>query len=286
MLSFLRSRVLGAVLALVLLCLPLLFPVLFQRSTGSALPHKHQAVRSVSLPTPTHLCPDPKTGNFVVVFYHTATGAGSFRCISQQPAADGSNWDEQVLKTPIKEVYEACASGALAFISYNSWEDPKAKEADAIGSIDLVLQDGECKSVQRAVDLAAMTVTSVVINPFLGGQAGPTSTPIPLIHQAPMDECMTRTDFFTIWYAGGAQKICFANAGVFTLSSPLTGVVKVCGGANSGEALFIKNPSNPFVASGIALRLESSVLRLCVTPATLLGEASITITIIVISPVQ
>jgi hypothetical protein len=286
MLSFSRSRVLGAVLALVLFCLSLLFPVFSQRSTGPALPHKHQAVRSVPSSTPTPPCPDPKTGNFVVVFYHTATGAGSFRCISQQPAADGSNWDEQVLKTPIEGVYEACASGAQAFVSYNSWEDPKAKEDDAIGSIDLVLQDGECKSVQRAIDLAAMAVTSVVINPFLGGQVGPTSTPVPLIHRAPVDECATRTDFFTIWYAGGAQKICFANAGVLTLSSPLTGVVKVCGGANSGEALFVKDPSNPFVASGIALGLGSSVPRLCVTPDMLLGEASITVTIIVISPVQ
>jgi hypothetical protein len=196
------------------------------------------------------------------------------------------NWHEQILPTPIEDVYEACASGALAIVSYNSWEDPKVKADDAIGSIDLPLQDGECKSVQRAVQVATMTVTSVVINPFIGGQGGPVATPIPLIHQVPASECATRTDFFTIWYADGQQKICFANAGTFTFPHPLTGVVKVCGGFNSGEVLFVEDPSNLFLSSDIDLSLGSSEPRLCVTPAMLLGEASIAISTIVISPVQ
>ncbi|MGH2479825.1 MAG: hypothetical protein ACRDHW_09240 [Ktedonobacteraceae bacterium] len=221
-----------------------------------------------------------------MVFSHTGTGPGGFLCISQRPAANGLSWHEQILPTPIEEVYKVCARGARAIVSYNSWEDPKVKADDARGSIDLTLQDGECTSVQRAVQVATMAVTSVVINPFIGGQGGLVATPVPLIHQVPASACATRTDFFTIWYANGKQKMCFANAGTFTFPHPLTGVVNVCGGFNSGEVLFVEAPSNLFLPSAIDLGLGSSEPRLCATPARLLGEASIAITTIVISPVQ
>jgi hypothetical protein len=283
-----RSRVLKAFLALLVLSLSVLVFLLAQHPRDAALPHKHQAQRSVFLltPPPFPLCPDSNARGFVVVFFHHA-GVRNVRCISQQPATDDTvNWNEQVLKTPLAGVYEACASGVPAMVSYHSWEDPNVKANDAIGSIDLFLRDGECTSVQRAVQMAAMMVTSVVIGPFFGGVGVPEPTPVPLIHQVPAGECAARADFFTIWYAGGRRNICFANAGLLTLSQPLTGVVKVCGGLKSGEVFFEENPSHAFLSSMLELRLGSSEPQQCVTPTMLLGEASLTVNTIAIDPVS
>ena len=172
-----------------------------------------------------------------MLFYHVAdSAADSFRCINQQPTADSSGWNEQVLISPLVGVYEACAGGTPAIVSYDSYPNASVQAGDVTGSIDVYLQAETCSSVSQAVREKSMIVTAVVVDPFLGG-AGPVSTPVPLIHQAPAAECAARVDFFTVWYDHGLQKVCFANAGFLRLSQPLTGVVRVYGGLNSGEAL-------------------------------------------------
>lgn len=277
---FSRLRLVKAILALLLFCLVGLAGYL-----PHPVPHKHQGQMATTVSTPA-VCAPSASRAFVMVFYHTTNGGEGFLCINQQLGAAPSHWAEQVLSTPVRRAYKACASGAPAIVLYSSYDDPAEQSTvDGTGTIDLRIPAGKCEFAQRLIGEAEMSVTSVVINPILDGTPLP-PPPVALTHQnVPAHVCAAHPDrFFILWYAGGQQSLCFADAGIYILPHTLTRVVRVCGGVTSGEVIFESNPSNLPASSAIELAVGPLGSRFCVTPALLLGEMSITINVIAISP--
>ena len=171
----------------------------------------------------------------------------------------------------LEQVKRLCAFGVPATVRYEL-HSLQSGTIDVAGDIMVFLPQDTCQTVEQAIGEPTMAVTSVVFDPSYVG-TGDGHPPTWLLHQV---QCDKRTDFFTIWYNGGASKICYANAGTLQLSQPLSEGVKVGSGNNSGEVLW----GSPLTF--VSLELEGGQ---CATPQ-LLRETSISINTIALEPIQ
>lgn len=232
---------------------------------------------------PTRQCGTDQAG-FLLLY--SATSKESVRCIEQGALDASGQSQQQQVTSPVAGVYKICAYHRDAYAEYDSTEDPTPSvrsaevSGDALGSIGVFVRADTCETVLHAIGENTMEVTDTWIDPCFCGIGSPESDPQMPIHQVRAWACETRSDFFTVIYDGGKRKACYANAGILKLSRPLTGVVRVCSGANTGD---VSDFSSERPETGIDLRLGK--MHACEAPSNLLHETEITITMIALDPV-
>lgn len=267
-----NSKRLSMTLALVIIAL--LFLSCASSSPNGSLPTSKPKPSQTPTTTVTEQCANPK--GFVALFFHRS-GSDGIQCVTPAQLDQGR---EQVTP-PVVNVYLVCAGQYPASISYASYEDPVAQSVglaeEAFGGIAIEIQADSCETIHDAVDEDSMSVTSVWINPFYGERGDSLLKTENLIHQVPDEECARRSEFFTVWYADGQEKACFANAGFLRFAHFLRGVVKVCSGSNTGGVMLTWS-----LFRGLDLYLGAP--QTCVFTTTLLKEGSISINGIDIAP--
>ncbi len=232
--------------------------------------------RVISPTTQEISCANRANTVFLVLF----SQKGPNRCLVQ-----GQDSQEHLLNPFDSGVYRVCTHQRDAYISYDSYADPRillTRSNSVIGTVGVLIQADTCETIRDAIGQDRMTVTSVWIAPWFGGGVDNSPDPQNLIHRVSGSQCTQRGDFFEIWYDFWSQKACYANAGLLRLSQPLANVVRICSGANTGEASF-EQDGNLLTGMGI----ELGTMRICAGVAESIAETtSMTVTSVFISPLD